>query len=52
MGRGKEVSLGIDVSASHCYIMEKEIIEKKKKTFSILLQISKSLTTMCLFLQR
>lgn len=31
MGRGKEVSLGIDVGASHCYIMEKEIIEKKNK---------------------
>ena len=34
MRRGKEVSLGIDVGAFHCYIMEKEIIEKSIQHFA------------------
>ena len=33
-GRGKEVSLGIDVGAFHCYLMEKEIIEKSIQHFA------------------
>lgn len=33
-GRGKEVSLGIDVGAFHCYVMEKEIIEKNIQHFA------------------